>query len=127
MTKTFDYQYNMVAEKLHSTVVVKYLPADIGSVVDEDWQKFVDEKKIEELEHIIKDENLNRDAAYTFVKNAFRDGGVISTGTAISKILPPVSRFSKDGVRTSKRESVLDKLTRFFEKYFDISGGKFCE
>jgi len=100
---------------------------DIGAVVDVDWQKFVEKKRIEELEQIIQDENLNRDAAYSFVKNAFRDGGVTTTGTAISKILPPVSRFSKDGARTNKRKSVLEKLTRFFEKYFDISGGNFCE
>jgi type I restriction enzyme R subunit len=100
---------------------------DIGAVVDEDWQRFVEKKKVEELEQIITDENLDRDAAYTFVKNAFRDGGITATGTAISKILPPVSRFSKNGARTNKRESVLEKLTSFFEKYFNISGGKFCE
>ncbi len=97
---------------------------DIGAVVDEDWQKFVEKKKIEELEQIIVDEKLDREAAYTFVKNAFRDGGVTTTGTAISKVLPPVSRFSPTGERTRKRESVLTKLSSFFERFFDISGGK---
>lgn len=97
---------------------------DIHSVVDDDWQKFVDKKKIEELEQIITNENLDHDATYTFVKNAFRDGGVATTGTAITKVLPPVSRFSPTGERTQKRESVLNKLTSFFERFFDISGGK---
>ena len=97
------------------------------SVVDEDWRKFVDQKKIEELEQIITNENLDRDATYQFVRNAFRDGSVPSAGTAISKVLPPVSRFSPTGERTKKRESVLDKLTGFFEKFFDISGGNFSE
>jgi len=83
---------------------------DAQSVVDDDWQKFVDEKKIEELEKIIKSENLDHDATYTFVRNAFRDGSVATTGTA-----------------TKKRESVLGKLTHFFERFFDISGGKFPE
>jgi type I restriction enzyme R subunit len=96
---------------------------DVGSVVDEDWRKFVENKKIEELEKIIKDENLNRDAAYTFVKNAFRDGGVATTGTAITKVLPPVSRFWPTGERTKKREGVLSKLSKFFERFFDISSG----
>jgi type I restriction enzyme, R subunit len=100
---------------------------DIHSVIDDDWQKFIEGKKVEELEQIIATENLDHDATYTFVKNAFRDGGVASTGTAITKVLPPVSRFSPTGVRSQKRESVLDKLTRFFEKFFDISGGKFRE
>jgi type I restriction enzyme R subunit len=97
---------------------------DIHSVVDDDWQKFVEKKKIEELEQIITNENLDHDATYAFVKNAFRDGSVATTGTAITKVLPPVSRFSPTGERTQKRESVLSKLTSFFERFFDISGGK---
>ena len=100
---------------------------DVHAVVDEDWQKFVKQKKIEELEKIITTENLDRDATYAFVKNAFRDGSVATTGTAISKVLPPVSRFSPTGERTQKRESVLTKLTSFFDRFFDIAGGKFTE
>ncbi len=100
---------------------------DIHSVVDDDWQKFVDKKKIEELEKIIHNEDLNHDATYTFVKNAFRDGSIATTGTAITTVLPPVSLFSPTGERTKKRESVLSKLTSFFERFFDISGGKFSE
>lgn len=100
---------------------------DAQSVVDEDWQRFVDEKKLEELEQIIKSENLDHDATFTFVRNAFRDGNIATTGTAITKVLPPVSRFSPTGERTKKRESVLSNLTNFFERFFDISGGKFPE
>ena len=100
---------------------------DVHSIVDEDWQKFVEEKKIEELDKIIESENLDPDATYTFIKNAFRDGSVPATGTAISKVLPPVSRFSPSGERTQKRESVINKLSNFFERFFDISGGKFSE
>ena len=95
-----------------------------NSIIDEDWQKFVELKKVEELDDIIKKENLDRQATYSFIKNAFRDGHVAITGTAISKVLPPVSRFSPDGKRTKKRETVLAKLTNFFQKFFDISGGK---
>jgi type I restriction enzyme R subunit len=100
---------------------------DVHSVVDDDWQKFVNAKKIEELEQIIKGENLDPDATFTFVRDAFRDGSVATTGTAITKVLPPVSRFSLTGERTKKRESVLNKLMSFFERFFDISGGKFPE
>jgi type I restriction enzyme R subunit len=100
---------------------------DVHSVVDEDWQKFVEGKKLEELEQIIESENLDHDATYTFIRNAFRDGSIATTGTALTKVLPPVSRFSPTGDRTKKRESVLEKLTGFFERFFDISGGKFSE
>ena len=98
---------------------------DVHSVVDDDWKRFVEQKKLQELDRIIESENLNRDETYTFVQNAFRDGNVSTTGTAITKVLPPVSRFSPGGERTKKRQSVLGKLTGFFERFFDISGGKF--
>ena len=101
---------------------------DVHSVVDDDWQKFVNKKKVDELEQIITNENLDHDATYTFVKNAFRDGGIATTGTAITKIMVNrPSRFAPDGGYGKKRESILGKLTSFFERFFDISGGKFSE
>lgn len=95
--------------------------------VDDDWHSFVDAKKVEELDQIINDENLDKDETYKFITNAFRDGYVQSTGTAISKVLPPVSRFTPTGDRTKKRESVLEKLSSFFNKFWDISGGRFLK
>jgi len=97
---------------------------DINSVVDADWHSFMNKKKVEELEQIIKTEELDYEATYKFIKNSFRDGSIAVSGTAITKVLPPVSRFSPDGERTKKRETVLTKLTNFFERFFDISGGK---
>jgi type I restriction enzyme R subunit len=94
------------------------------SSVDEDWQSFVNSKKIEELDKIIADENLDKDETYKFIENAFRDGNVQTSGTAISKIIPPVSRFNPDQSRGKKRETVLDKLAAFFNKFFDISSDK---
>ena len=91
------------------------------SVIDEDWQNFVDKKKVEELEQIIESESLNREATYDFVQDAFRDGAVPTMGTAITKVLPPVTRFSQTRERSKKRESVLSKLSSFFERFFDIS------
>ena len=93
---------------------------DAHSVVDEEWQKYVEQKKIEELEAIIQQENLDHDETYKFVNNAFRNGSIATTGTALAKVLPPVSRFSPDGERSKKRETVLNKLTRFFERFFGV-------
>ena len=91
------------------------------SVIDEDWQNFVDKKKVEELEQIIESESVKREATYDFVQDAFRDGAVPTMGTAITKVLPPVTRFSQTRERSKKRESVLSKLSSFFERFFDIS------
>lgn len=88
--------------------------------VDAQWQAFVAAKKAAELEQIITEENLNAEAARSFVDNAFRDGGIPSTGTAITKILPPVSRFSGNNDHAAKKQKVLEKLGAFFERYFGL-------
>jgi type I restriction enzyme R subunit len=92
--------------------------------VDEDWQIFVEAKKKEELDRIIDEENLNKEETYRFIDNAFRNGFIQTTGTAIGEVLPPVSRFTPTGDRTKKRETVLEKLTAYFKTFWDISGGK---
>ena len=89
--------------------------------IDKDWHSFIEGKKLEELNKIIEDENLNKVETYKYIANAFRDGYVQETGTAITKVLPPVSRFSKTGERTKKRESVLERLIAFFNRFWDIS------
>ena len=99
---------------------------DVQSDVDKDWHNFVEQKKIEELEKIIASEDLNREATYNFIRNAFRDGAVAEAGTGIAQIMASKpSLFSPDGAYTKKRENILQKLTRFFEKFFDISEDKF--
>ena len=89
--------------------------------VDAQWQAFVATKKTEELDRLISEENLNAEAAREFVDNAFRDGSIPATGTAITKILPPVSRFSKNNGHATKKQTVLGKLTAFFERYFGLA------
>ena len=96
-----------------------------SSNIDDDWKVFVDDKKIEELDLIIRDENLDKEETYKFINNAFRDGYVQATGTALTKVLPPVSRFTPSGERTKKRDTVIEKLNAFFHKFWDISEGNF--
>lgn len=89
--------------------------------VDQEWVAFIAAKKVEELDRIIADEGHNTDETKAFVNNAFRDGSVTTTGTAITKILPPVSRFSKTNCHAMKKQTVLDKLAAFFERYFGLA------
>jgi type I restriction enzyme R subunit len=88
--------------------------------VDSEWVAFITAKKAEELERIIADEGLNADETKAFVDNAFRDGAIPATGTAITKILPPVSRFNKNNGHAVKKQTVLDKLGTFFERFFGL-------
>ncbi|MCL2591478.1 MAG: type I restriction endonuclease subunit R [Betaproteobacteria bacterium] len=89
--------------------------------VDEEWLAFVATKKAQELECIIADEGLNPEETKTFIENAFHGGAIPVAGTAITKILPPVSRFSKNNNHSAKKQAVLDKLSAFFERYFGLA------
>ena len=87
--------------------------------------KFVNEARMSELNQIIERENLNKSETYRFIKNAFRDGAVQTTGTDIVKLLPPTSIFSTENNITDKLQAVVDKITAFFERFFSISSNKF--
>lgn len=91
------------------------------SKVDVEWVAFIEQKKNEEIKQIIIEENLNEKEAKKFMDNAFRDGGIPVTGTAIIKILPPVSRFDKSNNHAVRKQIVLDKLNIFFERYFSLA------
>ena len=69
---------------------------------------------------MIKEENLNEEATRKFLDNSFRDGEVKTTGTDIEKILPPMRRFG-GGNRAEKKQTIIDKIKKFFEKYFGIN------
>lgn len=88
--------------------------------VDAQWHVFMAAKKAKELARIIANEGLNANETKAFVDNAFRDGVILTTGTAIAKIMPPVSRFSKNNNHSEKKRIVLDKLAIFFERYFGL-------
>ncbi len=88
--------------------------------VDTEWVAFITAKKAEELDRIIADEGLNADETKAFVDYAFRDGAIPAAGTAITKILPPVSRFSKSNGHAVKKQTVLEKLGAFFDRFFGL-------
>lgn len=61
---------------------------------------------------------MKEDETKKFIDNAFRDGVLRTAGTAVDKIMPPVSRFG--GGRGLKKQDIIDKLLAFFEKYFGL-------
>jgi len=86
--------------------------------VDDDWRKFVHEQKETDLSSLISEEKLKQEETRRFVENSFRDGSLKTTGTDIDKIMPPVSRFG--GGREAKKQTVIEKLMSFFEKYLGL-------
>jgi type I restriction enzyme, R subunit len=98
----------------------------VDGEIDQEWRTFIAAKREAELETIITDENLRPDETRVFVETAFRDGQIRTSGTAITKVLPPVSRFSADGGHGEKKQRVIQKLGAFFERFLGLSstGGR---
>ena len=97
---------------------------DVDDVMEE-WRGFVTVEREKELTQIIQEEKLKELETRKFLKNAFRDGEIKTTGTDIDKLMPPVSRFGGGGTRAKKKQTVIEKLKGFFEKFFGIGGADF--
>ena len=87
--------------------------------VDEEWRAFLNTNKERDMDKLIKEENLKEDETRRFIDNSFRDGLMKTTGTDIDRIMPSVSRFASNS-RTIKKQTIIDKLLAFFERYFGL-------
>ncbi len=92
---------------------------NIATSVEDDWALFVAEQKEKDLLVIIENEKLKPEETRKFMDNSLRHGVMKTTGTDIDNILPPISRFSGGG-RAVKKQSVIEKLMVFFEKYLGL-------
>lgn len=91
--------------------------------IDEEWTTYVAARRAAELDQIIRDEGLRAEETREFVERAFRDGSIQSSGTAITRVLPPASRFSPDGGHGETKQRVLTKLGDFFERFLGLGAG----
>lgn len=96
---------------------------NVNTDIYKDWTAFVKEQKEHDLETLIEEENLNSEETRKFLDNSFRDGQVKTTGTDIEKILPPMRRFGGDN-KTKRKQTIIEKISKFFEKYFGISNSE---
>lgn len=92
--------------------------------IDEEWRAFMAARYDAELDAIINEEGLKPDDTRKFIETAFRDGAIQTTGTAIMRVLPPVSRFSPGGGHGEKKQRVLAKFGAFFERFFGLGFGR---
>lgn len=93
---------------------------DVEDVMSE-WKGFVVQQRENELVTLIQEEKLKPEETRVFLENSFREGEIKTVGTDIDTIMPPVSRFGGSN-RAKKKQTVIDKLKIFFEKYFGVGG-----
>lgn len=90
-----------------------------GEITDE-WKDYIEREREKELEKLIKEENLKPGPTRDFIKRAFTDGYVTTTGTAIANVLPPMPVIGAKNIREEKKRTVLDKIIAFFNKFFNV-------
>ena len=98
---------------------------DQNSSIYNDFETFMNSQKRQELDKIISEENLNREATYNFIERSFGNGRVETSGVEVSNLLPPMNMFTPNNDRGEKKNKVIDKLLDFFDKFFSISNDKF--
>lgn len=84
-----------------------------------EYKKLSDIATVARGVRVVRDQLAETGDIPVFVAGAFRDGGIKTTGTDIDRILPAVSRFS-GGNRKEKKETVIEKLKAFFERFWGI-------
>lgn len=91
---------------------------DVDDVLTE-WRSFIAEEKEKQLVQIITEEKLNEPETRKFIDDAFKSGEIRTVGTDIDKLMPPTSRFG-GGNRAAKKQTIIDKLKGFFERFFGV-------
>lgn len=93
----------------------------VDGEINDEWRAYIAGRREAELESIIVDEGLRPDETRSFIATAFRDGQVRTSGTAITTVLPPVSRFSVDGGHGQRKQRVIQLFEAFFDRFFGLS------
>ena len=95
--------------------------ADINDVDDvlTEWRSFIAEEKERQLVQIITEEKLNEPETRRLIENSFKSGEIRTVGTDIDKLMPPTSRFG-GGNRAAKKQTIIDKLKAFFDRFFGV-------
>ena len=90
--------------------------------VDEAWKAHVAARRTADLDRIIAEEGLRPAEAREFVARALRAGSIQASGTAITRVLPPSSRFAVDRAYGEKKQRVLGGLAEHVERYAGLGG-----
>ncbi|HHJ4449856.1 TPA: hypothetical protein ACQJMR_005565, partial [Raoultella ornithinolytica] len=73
-----------------------------------------------EAEALIKEENLNEDAARRYIRNSLKREYATENGTALNETLPKLSPLNPQ-YRT-KKQTVFQKFVAFIDKFKGVGG-----
>ena len=90
-----------------------------GKDVGAEWEQYIEQEKREQLDAIIKEEQLKPQETCDFMARAFADGYVTETGTGIAQILPPTNPFLPESGK--KKQTVIEKLKAYLRKFINTT------
>jgi type I restriction enzyme R subunit len=92
---------------------------DKASVIDE-FFKFAQAEQQKEANELIKDENLNEEAAKRYIITSLKREYASENGTELNEILPKMSPLNPQYL--TKKQSVFQKIAMFVEKFKGVGG-----
>ena len=118
ISRAVDSSYNLRSKR---DLIENFVNSiNVNENVDQGWATFIAERRSSELEQIIEDEKLDPAATHLYIEQAFRDGQLLTAGTAITRLLPPKSMFSPSDEHGTQKKKVVERLQMFFDRFFSL-------
>ena len=92
---------------------------DKASVIDE-FFKFAQAEQQKEANELIKDENLNEEAAKRYIVASLKREYASENGTELNALLPKMSPLNPQYL--TKKQTVFQKIAMFVEKFKGVGG-----
>ena len=92
---------------------------DKAGIIDAFFQ-FAQREQKKEAEELIKEEQLNEDAAKRYILASLKKEYASENGTGLNKVLPKMSPLNPK--YHTKKQSVFEKISAFVEKFKGVGG-----
>ncbi|MEA3504190.1 MAG: type I restriction endonuclease subunit R [Bacteroidota bacterium] len=115
-----------IGNRAKESLVVDFINStDLDTIKDkasiiEAFFSFAQNKQKEEATHLIKDENLNEEAAKRYITSSLKREYASENGTELNSILPKMSPLNPQYL--IKKQSVFQKIAAFVEKFKEVGG-----
>ncbi len=115
-----------IGNRAKESLVVDFINStDLDTIKDkasiiEAFFGFAQHKQKEEATHLIKDENLNEEAAKRYITTSLKHEYASENGTELNSILPKMSPLNPRYLK--KKQSVFQKIAAFVEKFKGVGG-----
>lgn len=115
-----------IGNRAKESLVVEFINAtdldkieDKSSIIDAFFE-FAQQKQKKEAEELIKDDNLNEEAAKRYILSSLKREYASENGTELNSILPKMSPLNPQYL--TKKQTVFQKISAFVEKFKGVGG-----